>query len=101
MSSPLCRATSLSPIISFIRSNAGTPVQCPLKKVVSRREKTNEMTDRFLERFKTANGSYICNDILGCDISTPEGAAFAKSHGLFTTTCCDMVASAVRILEEL
>ena len=71
------------------------------KNDLASREKTNEMTDRFLERFKTANGSYICNDILGCDISTPEGAAFAKSHGLFTTTCCDMVASAVRILEEL
>ena len=28
--SPLCRAMSLSPIISFISSNAGIPVQCPL-----------------------------------------------------------------------
>lgn len=27
---PLCRAMSLPPIISFISSNAGIPVQCPL-----------------------------------------------------------------------
>ena len=65
------------------------------------RAHANALTDRFLERFRELNGSYICNEILGCDISTPEGAAYAKSHGLFTTTCRDMVALAVKILEEI
>lgn len=65
------------------------------------RAHANALTDRFLNRFRELNGTYICNQILGCDISTPEGVTFAKSRGLFTTTCSDMVALAVRILEEI
>lgn len=65
------------------------------------RAHANELTDRFFSRFRELNGTYICNEILGCDISTPEGAAYAKSQGLFTTTCRDMVALAVDVLEEI
>ena len=48
-----------------------------------------------------ANGSYICNDLLGYDVSTPEGAQSAREDGLFTDFCPKMVASAVDILEEI
>ena len=65
------------------------------------REKAHKMTDLFLERFKEINDTYICREILGCDISTEEGASRARSQGLFTTTCRDMVALAVRVLEEM
>ena len=65
------------------------------------RAHANALTDRFLDRFRERNGTYICNEILGCDISTPEGAAYAKETGLFTTTCRDMVALAVQVLEEI
>ena len=65
------------------------------------REHANVLTDRFLNRFRELQGSYRCNEILGCDISTPEGAAYAKETGLFTTTCRDMVALAVQVLEEI
>ena len=71
------------------------------KNDLNSRAHANALTDRFLDRFRELNGSYICNEILGCDIATPEGAAYAKSHGLFTTTCRDMVALAVRVLEEI
>ena len=47
----------------------------------------NQMTDRFL--------------ILGCDITTQEGVEYAVKHELFTTTCRDMVALAVQVLEEI
>ena len=65
------------------------------------REKAHKMTNLFLERFKEINDTYICREILGCDISTEEGASRARSQGLFTTTCRDMVALAVRVLEEM
>ena len=65
------------------------------------RNKTNQMTNRFLDRFKELNGTYICNEILGCDITTQEGVEYAVKHELFTTTCRDMVALAVRVLEEI
>ena len=61
----------------------------------------NENTKRFLSAFRDANGSYLCNDLLGCDIRTPEGVQYARDHHLFTEFCPKMVASAVEILEEI
>jgi C_GCAxxG_C_C family probable redox protein len=58
-------------------------------------------TVKFTNLFKETNGSIICHDLLGCDISTKEGMEEAQGKGLFTTTCVDMVVSAVNILESL
>ena len=60
-------------------------------------EKANE----FMERFKSENGSYICKDILGCDISTDEGRAYAQENNSFNEICPQMVKSAVNILESI
>lgn len=65
------------------------------------RLKTNEVTDRFLDEFKKENGSYICNELLGCDIRTKEGVDFAVENKLFTEFCPKMVESAARITEKL
>ena len=57
-------------------------------------------TTEYLNAFKAKNGSIICREILGCDISSKEGMELAKSKNLFKTTCVDMVKSAASILEE-
>ena len=56
---------------------------------------------RFLEKFESVNGSYICNELLGCDIRTKEGVEYAVEHNLFTEFCPKMVESATVIVEEL
>ena len=71
------------------------------KEDLESRNKTNEMSDAFLEKFVEENGSYICNDLLGCDISKQEGINFARDNKLFTEFCPKMVESAMKILEEL
>ena len=65
------------------------------------RELSNRLNDLMMRRFKEANESYKCNDLLGYDISTPEGAQKVREKGLFTEFCPKMVASAVDILEEI
>jgi C_GCAxxG_C_C family probable redox protein len=55
----------------------------------------------FTERFKKRNGSLACRDLLGCDISTPEGMKQAQGQNLFKTTCVKMVQDAGEILEEM
>ena len=65
------------------------------------RQRSNGINDLMMERFQEANGSYICNDLLGYDISTPEGAQRAREDGLFVDLCPKMVASAVDILERI
>lgn len=63
--------------------------------------KANDIAVKFLEQFSKENGSYICNELLGCDIETPEGKAYAREHKLFTEFCPKMVAYAVEVLEQL
>ena len=63
--------------------------------------KANDMAIKFLEQFRSENSSYICNELLGCDIATPEGKAYAREQKLFAEFCPNMVASAVEILEQL
>ena len=61
----------------------------------------NQKTVEFMEQFKKENGSYICNELLGCDISNAEGAQYAMEHDCFTEVCPKMVTSAVKILEDM
>jgi C_GCAxxG_C_C family probable redox protein len=55
----------------------------------------------FADRFKAINGSLACRDLLGCDISTPDGHRIAKEKSLFTTVCPKLVQDAVAILEGM
>jgi C_GCAxxG_C_C family probable redox protein len=55
----------------------------------------------FVKRFQRQKGSIVCRELLGCDISTPEGLMQAKEHNLFKTTCVKMVEDAAAILEAM
>jgi C_GCAxxG_C_C family probable redox protein len=55
----------------------------------------------FTKRFRRQNGSLVCRELLGCDISTPEGMKQAQERNLFRTTCVKIVESAAAILEEM
>jgi C_GCAxxG_C_C family probable redox protein len=65
------------------------------------KEKTYEMVIEFTNRFKARNGSVMCRDLLGCDISTPEGNKEAQDKGLFSTLCPELVRDSTEILEEM
>ena len=54
-----------------------------------------------MDGFAKVCGSYICNDLLKCDVSTPEGRKYAFDHNLFTEFCPLMVANAVDVLEQI
>jgi len=61
----------------------------------------NLKTEEFIKRFKEENGNIICRNLLGCDISTPDGKDKAVNKNLFKTICMDMVISAAQILCDL
>ena len=65
------------------------------------KEKSNEACKRFLDEFKNENGTYICNELLGCDIKTKEGVEFAVENRLFKEICPKMVESAAKITKEI
>ena len=63
--------------------------------------KTYEKVIEYTSRFKARNGSVVCKDLLGCDISTPDGMKKAQDDGLFDSVCPKMVREASEILEEM
>ena len=65
------------------------------------RQVANEVNDKMMKRFAEVCGSYLCNDLLKCDISQKEGVEYALENHLFTEFCPKMVANAVEILEQI
>ncbi|MBN1764908.1 MAG: C_GCAxxG_C_C family protein [Sedimentisphaerales bacterium] len=62
---------------------------------------TYEQVTDFTARFQAARGSVMCKDLLGCDISSPEGYQQARQNDLFNTVCPRMVQTAAEIIEDL
>jgi C_GCAxxG_C_C family probable redox protein len=65
------------------------------------REKTADIAHEFMEQFKARNGTALCRELLGCDVSTPEGLKAAKKAEHFKKRCPKFVADAADILDEL
>ena len=65
------------------------------------RQLSNKVNDLMMNRFKEKSGSYICNDLLGCDVATAEGVQYCRDNKLFTDFCPKMVAAAVEVVEEI
>lgn len=65
------------------------------------KEKTYRLVREFTDKFESRNGSVLCRELLGCDISTPQGMKAAQQKDLFNTLCPKMVRDATEILEEM
>jgi C_GCAxxG_C_C family probable redox protein len=65
------------------------------------RDKVYGLVKKFVNRFKSRNNFILCRELLGCDISAPEGLQTAKDKKLFTTICPKFVRDAAEILEEI
>ena len=65
------------------------------------REICNKVNVEMMERSAEKAGSYICNDILGYDITTSEGLEHIREEKLFTELCPKIVEYAMDVLEEI
>jgi len=66
-----------------------------------RREKAHSLVKEFAREFRSRNGSITCRELLGCDISTPEGMKLAEDNKLFITRCPKFVRDAAEIIEQI
>lgn len=74
------------------------PTSCPGQP---QKNETYTQVQVFHARFAERQGSVICRDLLGCDISTPDGQQKAQAEQLFKTICPEAVKVAAEILEEM
>ena len=65
------------------------------------KEETYRLVKEFVDRFKSRSESIICRELLGFDISTPEGMKLAEEKKLVTTLCPKFVQDAVEIIEQI
>ena len=61
------------------------------------KEKVKTFDKLFIEKHNTLH----CKDLIGCDISTPEGHDYAAEHNLFQTKCTKFIEDAVTIADGL
>ncbi len=62
----------------------------------------NKKTDEFIKRFTEKMGGCInCREILGRDISMPEGMAIIRKEGLILKKCPHIIELSIDILEDM
>ena len=64
-------------------------------------ELTSSAANKFISEFKESNGSIMCKELLGCDISTPQGWKLAEEKGIFSDSCPRFIQSSIDILEQI
>lgn len=66
-------------------------------------EKSNayKIAEEFMDRFIEKNGTVVCRELLGYDLTKPEDMQKIKELDLFHTTCHQMIQCATEILEEM
>jgi C_GCAxxG_C_C family probable redox protein len=65
------------------------------------RENVYAAIREFTDRFRLRNHSIVCKELIGCDISTPQGAQAAIEKGVYRNICPDLVRDAAEIVEEM
>jgi hypothetical protein len=54
-----------------------------------------------VRRFEARHGSIVCRELIGVDLSAPDGHRLGAERGVFENLCPGFVADAAQILEEI
>lgn len=65
------------------------------------KDRCREKTLEFKRRFCELHGTCCCRELLGADVSTPEGMEKIRNENLLKIKCPQFVSDAVTILEEM
>jgi C_GCAxxG_C_C family probable redox protein len=65
------------------------------------RELAYALAQDFLDAFRDRNRTLLCRELLGVDVSTPEGIAVVREKNQFQTVCPKFVRDAAEILESI
>jgi C_GCAxxG_C_C family probable redox protein len=65
------------------------------------RERAYALAQELMDAFRERNGTLLCRELLGVDVSTPEGIAAVREKDLFRTVCPKFVRDSAEILEEI
>ncbi|MDD5289334.1 MAG: C-GCAxxG-C-C family protein [Dehalococcoidales bacterium] len=64
-------------------------------------DRTYQLVQEFNKKFKALNGSLLCKELIGYDLSSPEQLAEARSKGVIAVICPKLVSDSVTIMEKM
>ncbi|MCR4394284.1 MAG: C-GCAxxG-C-C family protein [Dehalococcoidales bacterium] len=67
---------------------------------VQAKAEMRRLIGQFNEKFIQKNGSLLCRELLGYDVSKPEQVEIIREKNLFSTICPQLVHNSIAILEE-
>ena len=65
------------------------------------KEKAYKIGEDFMNRFIVEQGTVVCRELLGYDLTKAEDAEKIKELGLFQTICPKMIRCATAIVEQM
>jgi C_GCAxxG_C_C family probable redox protein len=65
------------------------------------KQKTYVLVRELVRRFEARHGSIVCRELIGVDLSAPDGHRLGAERGVFENLCPGFVADAAQILEEI
>ena len=65
------------------------------------RKDVYKAVSEFSTEFEKIHGTILCKELLGCDISTPEGMKIAQAQELFKKVCPKFLNDAADLLEKI
>jgi len=65
------------------------------------KEDAYRLGQELLQRFESRHATILCRELIGCDISTPEGHQQARAKGVFTALCPLFVRDAAEIVQAM
>lgn len=68
---------------------------------VEARDETYRLAEELTRRFQELHGSILCKELIGHDLSTPEGLQNAREEGVFKTICPCLVKDAAKLVADV
>ena len=65
------------------------------------KDETYKVARELICRFEEKHGTVICRELIGCDLSTPEGMQAAREREVFRQVCPHLVKDAADIVARL
>ncbi len=91
----ICGALAGAAMAIGLRFGSPDPAEAEKRKLI-----TNSVS-QLIERFRDSFGDAECRELIGCDLSTPEGTEKAKEEQVRTKKCRHFVRRAVELALEI
>jgi C_GCAxxG_C_C family probable redox protein len=72
-----------------------------INEAIEGKEKTAQIIREFTQQFEKINKTFLCKELLDCDIDILENKGYFTQNELFKNRCLKFVKDVVEILEEL